>query len=92
MRNFHSSQIRVGLARADEDDGLSRDIRHTECRSNLVVDNVHLRQYHPVDTPRSRAADAREVFERPIEFRKLIDSFVANYRLADEEDLVGVVD
>ena len=39
-----------------------------------------------------RSASAGKVLERPVELGQLVDSLVANQGLADEDDLVRIVD
>lgn len=61
-------------------------------KAYLVVNDIHLCQDHAVDTSCLGVTDAREVLQRSIELGKLVNSFIARDRLANEKDLVWLVD
>lgn len=46
------AEIRVVLARANKDNGLSRDVGHAQSRSHLVVDGVKFGQHDTVNQSR----------------------------------------
>lgn len=84
--------VRTHLPTTDKDDRLARDIGHRQRSADLIVNRVPLRDQHPVNaTPSAMAADRREVAQRTIKLLQLVNSLVANERLADEDNLVGIV-
>ncbi len=91
-------QIRIGLARADEDDRLAGRVGHRDGGADLIVDRVELGEHNAVDgahmlgrvshaDPASRAV----VDQRLVELLDLVDGLVAYQRLADEQHQVRVV-
>lgn len=62
--------------------------------TNLIIHRIPLRDQHAID-PSSVAratGSGGEVFQRTVEFRQLVNGFIAHKRLADKDDLVRVVD
>mmetsp|Transcript_54777 Transcript_54777/g.108761 ORF Transcript_54777/g.108761 Transcript_54777/m.108761 type:complete len:304 (-) Transcript_54777:1298-2209(-) len=82
--------VGVGLANADEDDGLACRVHKREGRAHLVVDGVKFSEHDAVDKPRHPRG--RELAEGLIEARHLINCLVPDECLADKEHEVGVVD
>lgn len=117
---IESDEQHTYLSTTNENDGLTCDISHGECRSHLlkrnqkkgkkrkkntkhkrglkkeshlIIHRVPFRHQHPINTT-SLTYDTRSrriITQRTIKFGQLVDSLVAYKRLANENDLVGIV-
>ena len=83
-------QILIFLSGANENNGLVRGVGHGDGCADLVIDRVELGQYDSVDHAWA-ALKTRVIDQRLIEFRHLIDSFVSDQRLANEQHEIGIV-
>ena len=60
-------------------------------KTHLIVHRIPLRHQHAVD-PAPHARHGGEIAQGAVKLGELVDGFVADECLADEDDLVGVVD
>ncbi len=85
-------QIGVSLSSSNENNRLTCDVRHGDSRADLVINRVKLGEHDPVYQVGVRVAAGRVVRESLVELDQLVDGFVADEGLTDEEDEVWLVD